>query len=232
MELNTHATQLGRATDDDDVTVSLDMLDEWRRHRTLAWIDWKRDGKVPGPGAQISWGDVKNADDPDSADYIEIPLAGWGEYTDHALWERANYDYLVENYVEEVVRVGYSGHDGQALYVRVGSEISASLAEYVDWPDYPIIDDDTYYALCEEIERETVREHLLADFANDQFDADDLWPAYCSLREDGVLAFEHEGTTSGYLTAPSGPTAREERDAYIGKKLHTRARQLARQAGA
>lgn len=61
-------------------------------------------------------------------------------------------------------------------------------------------------------------------------DCTDHW--FDVKREDGVLAFEHEGTTSGYLTAPSGPTAREERDAYIGKKLHTRARQLARQAGA
>lgn len=189
-------------------------------------IVWTHDEKpAPKPGEQDGWTWFSSPQTGRAGVmYVSVPHAGYGEYDDSLAHERANYEFLAENFSDEVVRVGYSTHDGMQIFLRVGSYISEYLHDLILGirDDRALLDDDSDGIVRREIERECVKDAwILNDFLDDEHhDADEVEAAYWRLRSRNDLDWECETSTSGYIVLADPSIPHGERDARIAQMIH------------
>lgn len=133
-------------------------------------------------GDQLSWsnvhgrqwsgmfGSTQTVDESDTERFqalLPIPMTGRGDYTNSAVWMRANMNILLEEYPDTFITIGYSSHDGQQLALPMDAEIPEHLAERIEglWGDgYPSLDDDEVSKLENEILDEDWDSWLERDF--------------------------------------------------------------------
>lgn len=144
--------------------------------------------------------------------YLPIPYTAWGDYCGGTV-ERANFEALVQDFEDFVVQVGHGSHDGQSLYLKVGTSVPTELLSIIDGlADYPLYHDEALSEVEQAVE-ESDLDSWIVDDVRREIEAREDWDdaeehgftdeaireAYYALRSVDMVRWEAETATSGYV---------------------------------